>query len=250
MDMNILFSNIVFLFLAATSSSQQFSFIQLVEMTNDKKVFEINMIKELNQMHKKENKIGYVFSTNDGTDGASSKFPTNNPKYEPKFLFDNGIIYTDTEIENQKLDDSYEIRNRLRKEGNLLNIASVDSFYFCKGKLTSLIKSEETIIGFAENYDPERHTATTWYTWERHYYKILLPQSKLFNPNYKKLTVQYASDDEFSKILKEIIESSKYLETKEEYGSFISKYNYYNYLISTERFENYKGGLISIYIEK
>lgn len=248
--MNILISTIVFLFLAATSSAQQFSFIQLVEMTNDKKLFEINMIKELNQMHKKEKKISYVFKTNDGTVGASIKLPTNNPKYEPKFLFDNGIVYTETEIENQKLDDSYEIRNRLAKEGNILNKALVDSFAFCAGKLTSLIKSEKTEIGFAENYDPDGHTATTWYTWERHYYKILLPQSKLFNPNYKKVIVQYAIDEEFSKILKEIIESSKYIETKDEYGSFISKYNYYNYLISTERFENYKGGIISIYIEK
>ena len=126
----------------------------------------------------------------------------------------------------------------------------VDSFSFQKGKITSLIKGETTLIGFAENYNPEEQTASTWYTWERKYFKNLLVQSKLFSPNYKKLTIQYVRDKEFANILNQIIAATKYIETREEFGSFVSNYRYNNYLITTERFENEHGGIITIYIEK
>jgi hypothetical protein len=219
-------------------------------MTNDSKVFEINMIKALNQMHLKENIITYSYQTIGGGIGASTKMPTNDPKYEPIYIFDDGTFYTESEIEDKKLDESFNIRNRLRKEGNLLNEAVVDSFLFKKSKIISLIRGETTRIGFAEKYNPQEQTATKWYTWERKYFKILLIQSKLFSPNYKKLTVQYVSDGEFAKILKQIIAAAKYIETKQEFGSFVSKYRYINYLITTERFENELGGTVSIYIEK
>jgi len=248
--MKYIFSTVILLFLFATSNAQQYSFTQLIEMTNDKKLFEINMIKALNQIHKKENIITYSFHTSEGVIGSSRNLPTNNPKYEPKYRFDNGIIYTQSEIEDQKLDETFEIRNRLRKEGKLLNEALVDSFSYERGKITSLIKCENTRIEFAENYNPEEQTASTWYKWERDYFKILLINSKLFSPNYKKLTVQYVRDKEFANILKQIIAVSKYIETKEEFGSFVSNYRYSNYLITTERFENEHGGMVTVYIEK
>lgn len=248
--MKKIISIICLLFLVATSYAQQFRFTQLIEITNDSKVFEINMIKALNQMHKKEKIIIYLYQTVNGGISASRILPTNNPKYEPKYRFDNGIIYTESEIDDQKLDESFDIRNRLRKEGNLLNASLVDSFSFEKGKITSLIRGETTKIGFAENYQQEEQTASAWYTWERKYFKILLPGSKLFSPNYKKLTVQYVRDDEFSNILRQIIASAKYLETKEEFGSIVSSYRYMNYSITTERFESEHGGLVTIYIEK
>lgn len=238
------------LFLETNSYAQQFNLVQLIEMTNDRKAYEINMIKALNQMDEKYNRITYSYTTSDGVIGVSVKEPTNDSQYEPKYRFDNGIIYTQSEIEDQKLDESFEIRNRLIKEGNLINANMVDSFSFQKGKITSLIKCENTTIGFAENYHKEESTASTWYTWERKYFKILLPGSELFSPNYKKLTVQYVRDEEFSTILRQIIASAKYIETKEEYGSFISSYRYLKYSITTERFESGHGGLVTIYIEE
>lgn len=238
------------LFFEANSYAQQYNFVQLIEMTNDRKAYEINMIKALNQMYKKDNRITYSYTTSDGVIGSSDKEPTNDSQYEPKYRFDNGIIYTQSEIEVQKLDESFEIRNRLRKDGNLINANMVDSFSFKKGKITSLIKGETTTIGFAENYHKEESTASTWYNWERKYFKILLPGSKLFSPNYKKLTVQYVRDEDFSTILSQIIASAKYIETKEEFGSFISSYRYLEYSITTERFESGHGGYVSIYIEE
>ena len=106
-------------FLVATTYAQNYSFMQLIEMTNDSKLFEINMIKGLNQMHKKDKIITYSYSLNGGGVGASRKLPTNDTKYEPKYRFDNGNVYTNSEIEDQKLDESLEIRYRLRKKGNL-----------------------------------------------------------------------------------------------------------------------------------
>ena len=106
-------------FLVATTYAQNYSFMQLIEMTNDSKLFEINMIKGLNQMHKKDKIITYSYSLNGGGVGASRKLPTNDTKYEPKYRFDNGNVYTNCEIEDQKLDESLEIRYRLRKKGNL-----------------------------------------------------------------------------------------------------------------------------------
>lgn len=248
--MKKIISIICLLFHVATSYSQQYRFTQLIEITNDSKVFEINMIKALNQMHKKEKTITYSYETVNGDLGFSRNLPTNNPKYEPKYRFNTGMVYTDSEIEDQNLDESFEIRNRLRAEGNLINKALVDSFSFQKNKITSLIKGETTLIGFAENYNQEEQTASTWYKWERKYFKILLPGSKLFSPNYKKLTIQYSRDDEFSTILRQIIALAKYIETKEEFGSFVSSYRYMSYSITTEKFESDHGGLVTIYIEK
>jgi hypothetical protein len=237
-------------FLVATSYAQNYSFMQLIEMTNDSKLFEINMIKGLNQMHEKKKIITYSYKLSDGTIGAGPKQPTNDSKYEPKYKFDNGIVYTKSEIEDQKLDESYEIRNRLRKNGSQLNQALADSFYFHKEKITSLIKSETTEIGFAENYNPEKKTATKWYSWEREHIEPVLIGSKLFSPNYKKLTVQYVSSEEFNTMLKQITGVTKYIETKEEFESFVSYYGYSTYLITTERSEDNQGGIITIRIEK
>jgi hypothetical protein len=237
-------------FLVATTYAQNYSFMQLIEMTNDSKLFEINMIKGLNQMHKKKKTITYSYHLSDGTIGASPKLPTNDSKYEPKYRFDNGVIYTQSEIEDQELDESYEIRNRLRKNGNQLNKAVADSFYFHKEKITSLIKSETTEIGFGENYNAEEKTASKWYTWESDQLEPLLIGSKLFSPNYKKLTVQYVSNEEFNTMLKQITTVTKYIETKEDFGSFVSYYRYNTYLITTERSENNYGGLVTIRIEK
>ena len=237
-------------FLVVTTYAQNYSFMQLIEMTNDSKLFEINMIKGLNQMHKKKKTITYSYHLSDGTTGAALKLPTNDSKYEPKYRFDNGVVYTQSEIEDQKLDESYEIRSRLRKNGNQLNKAVADSFYFHKEKITSLIKSETTEIGFGENYNPENKTATKWYTWERDQLEPLLIGSKLFSPNYKKLTVQYVSNEEFNTMLKQITTVTKYIETKEEFESFVSYYSYSTYSITTERSEDNQGGIITVRIEK
>lgn len=234
----------------ANSYAQQYNFQQLIEITNDRKSFELGMIKVLNQMVRKNNIITYSYHTSNGAFGCMDKEPTNDSKYEPKYRFDNGIIYTQSEIEEQKLDESFEIRNRLRKEGKLINAHLVDSFSYEKNKITSLIKGENTTIGFAENYHHEEQTASAWYTWERKHFEILIQGSKLFSPNYKKLTVQYGRDDEFSTILRQIIASSKYIDTKEEFGSFKSSFRYLKYSITTERFESGHGGVVTVYVEE
>lgn len=237
-------------FLIATTYAQNYSLMQLIEMTNDSKLFEINMIKGLTQMHKKKKTITYSYSLNGGGIGAGPKQPTNDLKYEPKYRFDNGVVYTESEIEDQNLDESYEIRNRLRKNGNQLNKAVADSFFFHKEKIIRLIKSETNEIGFAENYNPESKTASKWYTWESDHSEPLIIGSKLFSPNYKELTVQYVSSEEFNTILKQITTVTKYIETKEDFGSFVSYYRYSTYLITTERSENNYGGTVTIRIEK
>ncbi len=240
---------ILFLSFLSPTHAQQFNFIQLIEMTRDRNTFEINMIKNLNQMFKKDNSITYNCETSEGDIIASANLPTNNPLYDRKFLFDDGIIYSESEIEEQELDITYEIRNKLVKQGKLLNKASSDSFCFTKGKIISLIKSETTKLGFAENYKISERVATTWYNWESVNYTILLSGSELFSPNYKKLTIQYNNDD-FVNILKQITNTATYIKTEKEFGSFVSKYKYNNYLISTERLEDGNGGLIKIYWEK
>jgi hypothetical protein len=51
-------------------------------------------------------------------------------------------------------------------------------------------------------------------------------------------------------MLKQITTVTKYIETKEDFGSFVSYYRYNTYLITTERSENNYGGLVTIRIEK
>ena len=239
-----------FLLIFVTSYAQQFNFSQLIEMTNDNKVFEINMIKALNQMFKNNRTIGYSYTTIDGTIGASKKLPSNDAKYEPKYKFDDGKIYTNSEIEDKKLDKDFEIRNKLRNDGKLINQLEVDSFEYLRSKINSLIKSQTINIGFAENYNSEEKIATTWYTWESHYYKKVLEQSEFFSPNYKKSTVEFVRDTEFSTILKQIIAVSKFIDIKDEGDSFIANYKYGKYVITSERRENGHGGIITIYFEQ
>lgn len=64
------------------------------------------------------------------------------------------------------------------------------------------------------------------------------------------LRVEFVNNSNFSKILNEIIATSKYLETKDKYGTFITSYMYNNYFITSERRENGKGGIITIRIGK
>jgi hypothetical protein len=229
---------------------QEFNFNQLVEMTNNNKIFEIKMIGALNQAYKKKKTITYTYGTITGDIGASFNLPTNDNKYEPKYLFDDGQIYTQSEIEDKGIDENFNLRNKLRKEGKLVNKFEIDSFTFIRSKINSLMKCESSIVGFAENYNSEEETASTWYKLEYEFCKKILIESKFFSPNYKRLTVEFIRDTDFSNILKQIISVSKYIDIKEEFGSFISNYKYGIYSITSERRENGHGGIITIYIEQ
>lgn len=150
----ILFT-LILLFFVESSFSQQFSFKQLIEMTNDYKLFEIKMIKGLNQVVEKRNVLTYSYSTIDGDIGASANFPTNDSKYEPIYKFNDGNHYTESEITSRKLDEDFKIRNKLNKEGGLVNKNEIEGFNYIQAKLTSLIKSELIQTSFAENFNNE-----------------------------------------------------------------------------------------------
>ena len=230
--------------------SQQFNFNQLIDMTKDNKMFEVKMIQKLNQIFEKRKNLSYSYSAEDGTIGSSNDIPTNDKKYEELYRFDDGKIYRESEIESRNLDTDYSIRNKLRKQGQPINGINCDGFKYVNSKLTSLIKSEYVKVGFGENYDNIEKTASTWYTWESQSYSKVLVQSKLFSTNYKKLTVQFVRDSDFSDILKQIMIVSKYIDTKEDYGSFVSEYKFGLFTITSERSENYNGGIITIYLQQ
>lgn len=173
------FFTFIFLIFFQITYSQQFSFNQLLEMTDDYKVFEIKMIKGLNQAVEKSEKIGYSYSTLNGTIGASGDVPTNDSRYEPIYKFDDGKIYKESEIEEKNLDNDFMIRNKLRTEGKLLNEEEIKGFDYQRSKIISLIKSELIKIRFAENYNTEEKVASTWYSWEgKSYKKSLLSDKK------------------------------------------------------------------------
>lgn len=240
---------IVLFFIISKAFPQQYNFNQLVEMTRDMNSFEIKMIRALNFMYRKDKRDIYQYQTSSEI-GSSLYLPTNDARYEPKYRFENGIIYTDSEIDDLKIDESHEIRNRLIKQGGLIKETTVDRFIYIRNKLTSIIKVEMTNIGFAENYLQEEKTAITWYKWERIYQTKILSNSKFLNPNSKKLTVQYGRNSDFSKILNQIIAESKYIDTQDVFGSFISNYKYKNYLITSNRDEEGHGGIITILIKE
>jgi len=222
-------------------------------MTNDYKVFELNMIKKLNQPSKDylEKRIIYeILDSNGHTDYSWDRLPTNDKKYEKKYKFNDGQIYTESEINNKELDEDYEIRNKLRDEGGLINEDEIEGFYYKPSKIVSLIKSERRELTYAHNYNSEYKTATTWYHYESTSYKKVIEQSKLFAPNFKELRIQFVDDNEFSKMLNEIIAVSKYIETKEEYGSFVASYKYGWYTITSEFIDDDRGGFIKIYFEQ
>ena len=87
------------LIISKANFAQQFSFNKLIEMTSSLKTFEIQMIKTLNHMVEKTTVISYSYRTEAGGLGSSRKLPTNNSKYEPKYKFEDGLIYSQSEIE-------------------------------------------------------------------------------------------------------------------------------------------------------
>jgi hypothetical protein len=243
-----IFLSVILFFIAQAIYSQQYNFNQLIEMTNDNKVFEVKMIKALNSAYKNRNTITYSYQTLDGDIGASGGVPTNDKKYEEIYKFEDGKNYTQSEIEDNNLDEDFSIRNKLRKEGMLVNEYEIEGHNYMRSKITSLIKSEFIEKGFAENYDLDEKTASTWYTWESKKFKKIILQSKLFSPNYKKLTVEFVRDKDFSNIIKQITAVSKYIDTIEDYGSFVSSFKYGIYKITSKKRGN--GGIITIYVEQ
>ena len=234
-----------FLLFVVNCYTQQFTFNELLLMTNDYKVFELNMIKKNNRPIKQENPIGFSFETIDGAFGASVDQPTNDKKYEKKYKFNDGQIYTESEINNKELDEDYEIRDATVA----LNEAETEGFYYKPSKIVSLIKSERRRLTYAQNYNSEDETAPTWYYYESSSYKKVIEQSELFAPNYKELRILFYNENEFSKMLNEIIAVSKYIETKEENGSFVASYKYGWYTITSEFYDD-GGGFIKIYFEQ
>jgi len=243
----LIFSFLLFL---VNCYTQQFTFNELLLMTNDYKVFELNMIKKNNRPIKQENPIVFSYETIDGDFGSSVDLPTNDKKYEEKYKFNDGQIYTESEINNKELDEDYEIRNKLRDEGGLINEDEIEGFYYKPSKIVSLIKSESRRLSYAHNYNSEDKTAPTWYYYESASYKKVIEQSKLFAPNYKELRILFYNENEFSKMLNEIIAVSKYIETKEVYGSFVASYKYGWYTITSEFIDDDRGGFIKIYFEQ
>lgn len=240
---------LLLLLLSQINFSQQYNFNQLIEMTNDNKVFEIKMIKALNSAYKLNKNTSYLYITLDGSIGASDDIPTNDKKYEELFEFEDGQIYKDSEITDNKLDEDFKIRNKLRKEGKLLNESLIEGYAYVRSELIGLVKYEFIQIGFAEYYDSYQEKARTWYYWESKINKEIIIQPKDINTDYKKLTIEYVNDEDFSNILNQIINESKYIETENDYGSFISSYKYGSYKITSKKRENGKGGIITIYID-
>ncbi len=241
---------ITFLMMISSVFSQQFQFRDLLEMVNDSKIFEVKMIRSLNQIHKKKESVTYSYTAENDVYGASPLMPTNNTKYEPVFRFDNGKIYSNSEIDRLNLDESFEIRNRLRKVGGLINKTIVDSFTFVKEKIISLQKYNNKEIGFAENYNQEEKKAATWYSWEQEICKHLKGKVEKSCANYNLLTIEYVRDFDYLNIVSQIVAKSKYLETKEEFGEFVSSYQFSNYTITSERREKGLGGIITIRISQ
>ena len=109
-----IFSTIIIYFIAQASYSQQFNFNQLIEMTNDNKVFELKMIKVLNSAYKKKNTVSYLYNTIDGDIGASGDVPTNDKKYEEIFEFYiHGLVFSINIIKFQIQCQYYQIPNFL-----------------------------------------------------------------------------------------------------------------------------------------
>ncbi len=214
------------------------------------------MIQKLNQVTKKKDNSSYSYTTDYGTWASSDdKIPTNDKKYEKIYKFDDGKIYRETEIIANKLDTNYTIRRRLNEKGQPLNKAEISGYEYVNAnfgigletKIASIDKSRLIEISCAQNYNSYGETATTWYTYESFFTKMIFPKEKLGTLNFKSLNVQFASDDDFSSILKQIIAVSKYIDTKEDYaGSFESEYKYGLFKITSKKSD--KGGSINIYL--
>lgn len=241
-----------FLLFVVNCYTQQFTFNELLLMTNDYKVFELNMIKKLNQPSEDylTKSITYeILDSNGYTQYIMDKYPTNDKKYEAKYKFNDGQIYTESEINNKELDEDYEIRNKLRDEGGLINEDEINGFEYYPSKIIGLNKYNFMMITYAQNYNREEEIASIWYTWSRmnsEKIKGNIDYGEINRP-YKKLEIEYSNPSDFSTILNEITKVSKYIETKKERGSYKSLFNYGLYIIKSHGKEDGNGGVIEVF---
>ena len=244
-----------FLLFVVNCYTQQFTFNELLLMTNDYKVFELNMIKKLNQPSEDylTKSITYeILDSNGYTYYSVDKLPTNDKKYEKKYKFNDGQIYTESEINNKELDEDYEIRNKLVDEGGLINEDEINDFDYYSSKIIGLNKYNFMMLTYAQNYNREEEIASTWYTWSRinsEKIKGNIDYGEIHRP-YKKLEIEYSKPSDFSTILNEITKVSKYIETKKEWGSYKSLFNYGLYLIKSHGKEDGYGGVIEVFYMK
>ena len=241
-----------FLLLVVNCYTQQFTFNELLLMTNDYKVFELNMIKKLNQPTEDYliKSITYeILDSNGHTNYSMDKLPTNDKKYEKKYKFNDGQIYSESEINNKKLDEDRKIRYKLEDEGGLINEDEINDFEYYPSKIIGMNKHNFMMLTYAQNYNREEEKASTWYHWSRinsEKIKGNIDYDEILRP-YKSLIVDYANQSDFSKILNEITKVSKYIETKKEMHEYKSFFNYGLYLIKSHVKEDGNGGEIEVF---
>lgn len=239
---------IFFVLLSQNATCQVLKFNDLIRMTFDLNTFEKINLSMGNQMVNQQKKTFYSYQTETGEIGSSVELPTNDKKYEAIFLFENGNEYRESEIDSLNLDPEFEIRSNLIP----INNENINGFYFINSKLTELFKTELIMSEFSENYTPNTKTASTWYVWESLSKNKIISNSNSPNSIIKKLEIQFNSEDDYRSVLNQILDYSKYIETKKIDEKYVSYYEFENCKITSEKFKDSirNGGIITVKIEE
>ena len=235
-------------FLSVSLFGQQMSFEELILIAKDQKKFEKKMFGLGNKIIEIKKRGGYSYKTKDGGIGSVTDelIPTNNPRYEKKWLFPSGQLYTSSQIRANDLDKDFKIRNSLRKSGQPINKDSIKGFYY-QDKLSLLHKTTSITSSFGHNYNKEKNTASTFYDLNIAERERIYPDEKPKEIWYTSLEIFYVNREKYLSTLREVQEICKYVESRPLYsGEYESIYQYGSFKVTTSEGSEY-GGNIEIY---
>ena len=167
-----------------------------------------------------------------------------------KTLFEQNMI----KLGNHPTSIYKNITYEYKKRGDSANVVYVelDKYFKLNPLMTDVTKSSVFASSFAENYNLDDSTASTFYKFYQ--IKIQLIRGKLLSSGngVNSLRMQYASSSDYLNLLKQVTDIAKYIETKptdEAEDEYISIYKYDKYIIEVVKLSDIrygKGGIITI----
>ena len=200
---------VLFLLIFKISVAQEISFLQLIKVSKSQKLFEQVMYSEGNDLIDIDiSDTNYSYTTSSGGFGACKQIPTKDKRMEMKYIFSDGEIISETELDRKYNSDE---RNSLFSEGKISVLEGQQDKYNYVAGLKNYSPYIITKSKFGRNYDRIEETAITFYSHN---------QTKYINNNGKGpvtytnvLDVQYNNDDDYKSMLKQIQKYCVYTKT-------------------------------------
>lgn len=219
MRVSILFK-LLFLLIFKISVAQEINFIQTLKVSKNQKYFEQVMYSEGNDLIDIYiSDTCYSYITSSGGIGACRQIPTKDKRMEKKYIFTDGEIISETDLDRKYDTDE---RNNMFSEGKISELEGQQDKYNYVADLLNYSSYITTKSKFGRNYNNIEETAITFYTHTQTKYIKNKGKGPVSYTNI--LEIQYNNDEHYKSMLKQIQKYCVYIKT-----SKLLDYLYVNY---------------------